>query len=181
MEKVENGEKTDILKLFIVLMVLSAVGFGVGAAYLYHHQSTWFALYETEKKAMDYIIKVAESPANKPYLGFERKGAGRTAGADLADYLLKKARTHGVPFEDYRTDTDERKSKGYSETKVNLKLADVTMEQIIRYLFNVQQGKNDIYINTLKLSSFDYEQPIPTCNATIDIVVFEKLSPGRKK
>ena len=56
----------------------------------------------------------------------------------------------------------------------------MSLEQVIRYLFNVQKSKNDVYINSLKLSSFDYNQPVPICKATVDVVIFEKLEPEQK-
>jgi len=181
MQKEENGEKTDILKLFIVLMTLAAVGFGVGAAYLYHSKSKYAETYEKEKKALEYIIKVAKSPENKGYWGFQPKGSGATTGAELPTYLINKAKMHGIPFKDYRTDTDPHPSKGYSETKVNVKLTEVTVEQVVRYLYNVKQGKKDIALSTLRLSNFDYEQPVPTCNATLDAIVYEDLKSAKKR
>ena len=175
MKKTENGEKTDVAKLFIVLMAISAVGFCVGAAYLYRNQSTCAGLVETETRSMNYIKKLAESDENKPYWGFESRGAGRTTGADLPSYLLRKANTHGVPIDKRSTKNDKHESKGYAQTKVNLRLSDVTLEQVVRYLYNVQQGKNDVFTTSLKLTNFDYNQPVPTCSATLDFTVFEEL------
>jgi hypothetical protein len=181
MQKEENGAKTDVVKLFIVLMAISTVGFAVGAIYLRHAQSTYASLVDTEKKCLTAIKRIVENTENNEYWGFESKGASRTTGADLAPYLIKKASTHGIPLEDYRIDDEPHAIRGYKETKANLKLADVTLEQVVRYLYNIQQGKNDIFISSLRLSNFDYEQPIPICKATVDAVVFEEMKTPSKK
>jgi hypothetical protein len=173
MEQEENGAKTDVVKLFIVLMAISAIGFGVGAAYLYRAQAACFSLVENEKKALKYIQKFVESPENQPYWGFESKQARHTTGADLEDYLLRKSRTRGIPLDDLHSDEDTHKE--YKETKANVKLADVSLDKVVRYVFYVQQGRNDIAVTSLKMSGFDYEQPQPTCSATVDVVVYEEI------
>lgn len=177
MQNDDNGEKTDIVKLFIILIAISSIGFGVGAAYLYHHQSAYAELVETEKKAMTYMKKLAESPENKVYWGFERKGAGRMTGDDLASYLLRKATTQGVAIDTQNSDRDEHRE--YVQMRVTQKLSDADLEKIVRYLYNVQQGKNDIAITSIKLANFDYEQPVPTCKATLIFTVYDEAKPEK--
>jgi hypothetical protein len=181
MDKQENGEKTDIVRLFVVLIALSAVGFGVGAAYLYSTQIATSNQFEKEAKAISMLKKIAEATENKLFWGAQPKGASRTTGADLNDYIGQKAKNNGIPMDGRNTKQKLVPSKGYKETKVTLRTQEVTLEQITRYLYNVQQGRNDVYIASLKLSSFDYEMPIPTCKATIEFLVFEEMKPASKK
>ncbi len=177
MEKSSRSEKTDLVKLFIVLMGLSALGFGIGAAYLYHSQKQYEGMLQTENRALEYMKKVTESPENKPFWGFEPSAANKTTGIELADYIRRKAKSHGIKPKNSSTSPKDRHD--YLETKTNLKLDSVTMEQVVRYLYNVQHGRSDVFITHLKLSRFDYDQPIPTCNAAVDFVVFEESKKRR--
>jgi hypothetical protein len=182
MKKEENGEKTDIVRLFIVLVVLSAVGFGVGAAYLYRTQTACADQFEQESAAMSNLKRYAETSENTPYWGPESKGAGKTTGADLKPYLSEKAKSNGIPYQRFYTKQKLFASKGYKETKVTLRTTDdATLERIIRFLYNVQRGRKDVHIESLTLSGFDYEVLIPTCKATIEFLVFEEMKIPPKK
>jgi hypothetical protein len=175
MENKENGEKTDIVKLFIILMTLSAIGFGVGAAYLYHAQSACAALVEREKNALGDMKRLVESPVNKAYWGLESGGAGRTAGAELSTFLEQRARAHGLESGGATVDRRPYESKGYVQTAVKLKLEASRLENLVRYLHKVQETKKDIFLKSLTLSYFDYTPTTPTCKATIEALVFELL------
>ena len=173
--KEENGEKTDIVRLFVVLVALAAVGFGVGAGYLYRTQTATAAQFDKEAAAMTSLKRTVEFKDNKPYWGTEPKGVSVTTGAELDPYLREKAKNNGIPIEKRNTRQKPFASKGYKETQVTLRTQEVTLEQITRYLYNVQQGRNDIFIASIRLSSFDYEMPIPTCKAIIEFLVFEEM------
>lgn len=177
-----TGQKTDVVKLFLVLMALSAVGFGVGAAYLYHQQTTYAQAVEEEKRVLGYIKRLAETQENKAFWGPEPADHSVTTGDKLPAYLEKKAKYNAIPPAD-RTAQAKRlhPRDGYSETKVTSTFSNLTLEQIVRYLYNVQVGKNDVFITSLALRKFNYDELIATCSATVEVVVFEEAKEQPKK
>jgi hypothetical protein len=172
----ENGEhKIDLAKLFIVLMLLSAAGFGAGAVYLSHQEAVYAELVEKEDQAMSYIKRLAEQPDNKQYWGSELRNASRTTGVELPEYLDNKARSLAIKDNiDKRTTRKHTGHRDYTKTVVSLWFTDVTVERLVRYLWLVQKNKNDVFIESVKLSKFDYEQSIPTCSASVEVVIYEE-------
>jgi hypothetical protein len=181
MENNDVEEKIDLVKLFIVLMTLSAVGFGIGAAYLYHQETAYADLLETEDKALFDLKTLAQRPENKPYYGYVGTKASRTTSSELGEYLDNTAKIAGVRSNIIKTSLQKHPGhRDYTKTTAKMKFSAIALDQLVRYLHHVQKGKKDVFIDTIKLYRFDYKEVIPTCSADVDIVIYEKPERGSR-
>jgi hypothetical protein len=182
MENNDVEEKIDLAKLFIVLMTLSAVGFGIGAVYLYQQEKAYAALIEDEDKALFELRGLAQRPENKPYFGYKSDKAGRTTSSELSGYLDDTAKIAGVNSSITKSSLQKHPGhKNYTKTTAKLKFQGIQLDQLVRYLHYVQKGKKDVFIDSIKLNKFDYEEVIPTCSADVDIVIYEEPEKRARK
>ncbi len=168
-------EKIDLPKLFIILMTLSAVGFGIGAIYLYQQERAYAGLVKTEDDALFELKKLAQRPENQQHYGFVSNEASKTTSSELSRYLNNTAKIAGVSSNIFKMPLNRHPAhKDYSKTTVKMKLQAINLEQLVRYLHHVQEGKKDVFIDSIKLYKFDYGEHIPTCSADVDIVIYEE-------
>jgi len=180
MENNDVEEKIDLAKLFIVLMSLSAFGFGIGAVYLYQQEIAYAGLVDNEDKALFDLQKLAQRPENKPYFGYFGDQASKTTSSELDRYLNNTAKIAGVGSNIIKSSTQRHPGhRDYTKTTVKMKFSAIALDQLVRYLHHVQEGKKDVFIDTIKLYKFSYGEIIPTCSADVDIVIYEEPE-GRK-
>lgn len=175
MQNNDAEDRIDLVKLFIVLMTLSAVGFGIGAAYLYQQESAYADLLENEDKALFELKRLIQRPENKQNYGFAGDRASRTTSSELGRYLNNTAKIAGVSSNLTRAPLQTHpQHRDYKKTTVKLKFTAITVEQLVRYLHHVQEGKKDVFIEAIKLYKIDYDEQIPTCSADVDILIYEE-------
>ena len=180
MENNDVEEKIDLAKLFIILMSLSAFGFGIGAIYLYQQEVAYAGLVNSEDEALFELKRLAQKQENKQNFGYVNDQASRTTSAELGRYLNNTAKIAGVGSNIIKSTTQKHPGhRDYTKTTVKMKFSAIALDQLVRYLHHVQEGKKDVFIDTIKLYKFNYGEIIPTCSADVDIVIYEEPE-GRK-
>jgi len=167
----EEGSGSSVMKLFIILMSLSTLGFGIAAYVLYRLEQDYERTLRTEKVAFDALQREVHNPENRQYHGRPRTEE-KTTGRGLPEYLSRCVRLAGIPENTIASAKSTTDSKGgYFETTYWLK--EIALPDLLRFLALVEGDKDDVYLKSLVLSKFDYTVAVPTCGAT---AVFYVLS-----
>jgi hypothetical protein len=153
------------MKLFIILMSLSTLGFGIAAYVLYRLERKYEEALRVEKRAFDMLQQEVHNPENEQYQGKAKTGVV-TTGRELPEYLSRCARLAGIADDTIKGAQNKTDPKGgYSETTYILK--GIAFSDLLRFLALVEGDKDDVYLKTLHLLTFDYTKgDVPTCGAT---------------
>ena len=169
----EEGSGLGVMKLFIIVMSLSTLGFGIAAIVLYTLEQSYGQTLLIEKRAFDTFQREVRNPENKPYHGKLKTEAGTTTGRDLPEYLNRWARLAGIPDNTIKGTQNKTDPKGgYFETTYTLK--GVALPDLVRFLAQVEGNKDDVFLKSLTLSTFDYTGDVPACSAQAVFYVFSE-------
>jgi hypothetical protein len=161
------------MKLFIILMSLSTLGFGVAAAVLYTLERNYGETLLVEKRALERFQQDARNPDNKQYHTKGKTQEG-TAGRELPEYLSQCARLSAITGNIEGIDAKTEPKSGYFETRSTYRLKGIAISDLVRFLARVEGGKDDVHLKRLVLSRFDYTVDVPTCSAQADFYVFSE-------
>lgn len=165
----ERSSGSSVMRLFIILMSISTLGFFVAAIVLYTLERRYQGTILVEERALEKLQKEASDPGNIRYNGGKKSGSG-TIGRELPEYLSARARLTDVAdkVESSHFATDKR------ETRVDYKLNKITIPDLVRFLTRVEGDREDVYLKSLRLSTLNYGVNPPTCSAQATFCVFSE-------
>jgi hypothetical protein len=160
------------MKLFIILMSFSTLGFGVAASVLHILERRYEETLRIEKGAFERLQRETHDPDNKQYHRSTKAQAG-TTGRELPEYLSACARLAGITGNIEGTDNKTERRRDYFESRATYRLKGITLPDLVRFLARVE-GKGDIYLKSLHISKIDYGSDPRTCNAQAMFYVFSE-------